>query len=32
LVGAIWSERFGSNRPLADGLLEVMQLLLTGQD
>ena len=31
LVGAIWSSRLGSHRPLADGLLEVMQHVLTQQ-
>jgi 8-oxo-dGTP diphosphatase len=31
LVGAIWSNRLGSHRPLADGLLEVMQHVLTSQ-
>jgi len=31
LVGAIWSSRLGSHRPLADGLLEVMQHVLTLQ-
>ena len=29
LAGAIWSSRLGSHRPLADGLLEVMQHVLT---
>ncbi|QPN66995.1 hypothetical protein [Synechococcus sp. CBW1006] len=28
LSGSIWSARLGSRRPLADGLLEVMQDLL----
>ena len=31
LVGAIWSSRLGSLRPLADGLLEVIQHVLTQQ-
>ena len=31
LVGAIWSSRLGSHRPVADGLLEVMQHVLTQQ-
>ena len=31
LLGSIWSGRLGSHRPLADGLLEVMQHLLAGQ-
>lgn len=31
LAGSIWSSRLGSHRPLADGLLEVMQHLLTWQ-
>ena len=31
LVGAIWSDRLGCHRPLADGLLEVMQHVLTSQ-
>ena len=31
LVGAIWSSRLGSHRPLADGLLEVMQHVLASQ-
>jgi len=29
LAGAIWSSRLGSHRPLADGLLEVMQHVFT---
>ncbi len=29
LAGAIWSSRLGSHRPRADGLLEVMQHVLT---
>jgi hypothetical protein len=28
LTGSIWSSRVGCQRPLADGLLEVMQHLL----
>ena len=31
LAGSIWSRRLGSHRPLADGLLEVMQHVLTEQ-
>ena len=31
LAGSIWSRRLGSHRPLADGLLEVMQQVLTQQ-
>ena len=31
LVGAIWSTKLGSHRPLADGLLAVMQHVLTQQ-
>ena len=31
LAGSIWSTKLGSNRPLADGLLEVMQHVLTQQ-
>lgn len=31
LVGAIWSDRLGSHRPLADGLHEVMQHVLIQQ-
>jgi 8-oxo-dGTP diphosphatase len=31
LAGAIWSSLLGSHRPLADGLLEVMQHVLTQQ-
>jgi 8-oxo-dGTP diphosphatase len=31
LVGAIWSDRLGSHRPLADGLPEVMQHVITQQ-
>ena len=31
LAGSIWSRRLGSHRPLADGLLEVMQHVLTWQ-
>ncbi len=31
LAGSIWSTRLGSHRPLADGLLEVMQHVLTGR-
>ncbi|MFO7629565.1 MAG: hypothetical protein R6W06_08650 [Prochlorococcaceae cyanobacterium] len=29
LVGSIWSARLSCHRPLADGLLEVMQHVLT---
>lgn len=32
LVGSIWSTRLGCDRPLADGLLEVMQQVLAGQN
>lgn len=31
LRGSIWSRKLGSHRPLADGLLEVMQQVITGQ-
>ena len=31
LAGSIWSRRLGSHRPLADGLREVMQHVLTPQ-
>ena len=31
LAGSIWSTKLGSHRPLADGLLEVMQHVLTQQ-
>ena len=31
LSGSIWSPRLGSPRPLADGLLEVMQHVLEAQ-
>ena len=31
LTGSIWSNRLGSQRPLVDGLPEVMQHLLSGQ-
>jgi 8-oxo-dGTP diphosphatase len=31
LAGSIWSKRLGAHRPLADGLLEVMQQVLAGQ-
>jgi len=31
LAGSIWSTRLGTDRPLADGLLEVMQHVLKGQ-
>jgi hypothetical protein len=31
LVGAIWIDRLGCHRPLTDGLLEVMQHVLTRQ-
>jgi hypothetical protein len=31
LAGSIWSTRLGTYRPLADGLLEVMQHVLAGQ-
>ena len=31
LGGAIWSAKLGTHRPLADGLLEVMQHVLTRQ-
>jgi hypothetical protein len=31
LAGSIWSSHLGSHRPLADGLLEVMQHVLTQQ-
>jgi 8-oxo-dGTP pyrophosphatase MutT (NUDIX family) len=31
LAGSIWSRRLGGHRPLADGLLEVMQHVLTEQ-
>ena len=31
LKGLIWSRRLSSHRPLADGLLEVMQQVLAGQ-
>jgi len=30
LAGSIWSTKLGAQRPLADGLLEVMQHVLTG--
>ena len=29
LAGSIWSSHLGGQRPLADGLLEVMQQVLT---
>lgn len=32
LVGSIWSTRLSCHRPLADGLLEVMQQVLAGQN
>lgn len=32
LAGSIWSTKLGSHRPLADGLLEVMQHVLTQQN
>jgi hypothetical protein len=31
LADSIWSPKLGSHRPLADGLLEVMQEVLTQQ-
>lgn len=31
LVGSIWSTRLSCHRPLANGLLEVMQQVLAGQ-
>ena len=31
LAGAIWSTKLGTHRPLPDGLLELMQHVITGQ-
>ncbi len=31
LAGSIWSSKLGVHRPLADGLLEVMQVVINGQ-
>ena len=31
LAGSIWSAKLGTHRPLADGLLDVMQDVLTQQ-
>ncbi len=31
LAGSIWSTKLSTHRPLADGLLEVMQHVITGQ-
>jgi 8-oxo-dGTP diphosphatase len=31
LMGSIWSTKLGTHRPLADGLLEVMQQVFAGQ-
>jgi 8-oxo-dGTP diphosphatase len=31
LAGSIWSTKLGTHRPLAEGLLEVMQHVITGQ-
>jgi hypothetical protein len=31
LAGSIWSTKLGTHRPLADGLLDVMQHVVTQQ-